>query len=168
LQRKKTNFTSESAEKAAMVILRRTVAGLSHTALVRFVGRARRAARVRGDVHVLITTGGELASLNRRFRGQPQPTDVLSFPAPSHLPWSYAGDLAIAADLAAQNGRKMGHSAAEEVKILILHGVLHLAGYDHERDNGQMARKEERLRRQLRLPVGLIERNRRAAPRSRR
>ena len=161
-------FTAENAKKTPVVILRSTVSGLSETALVRFVGRARRAAGLRGAVNVLITTSGELRSLNRRFRGKDQPTDVLSFPAPRHLPLSYAGDLAISADLAAQNGRKLGHSSAAEIKILVLHGVLHLAGYDHDRDNGRMARKEERLRRQLRLPVGLIERNSQSAPRSKR
>lgn len=123
---------------------------------------------MRGEVNVLITSSGELRSLNRRFRGKDQPTDVLSFPAPAHLPLNYAGDLAISVDLAARNGRRLGHSAAEEVKILILHGVLHLAGYDHERDNGAMARKEERLRQHLGLPVGLIERNSEPARRRKR
>jgi len=148
-----------------VVTLRKTVAGLTEIALARFLGRATRAVGLRGTVNVVITTSRELRSLNRRFRGKDQPTDVLSFPAAAHLPLKYAGDLAISAELASQNGRKLGHTASEEVKILILHGVLHLAGYDHERDNGAMARKEERLRRELRLPVGLIERNRQSARR---
>jgi probable rRNA maturation factor len=152
----------------SVVILRKAVSGLTKVGLRRFLGRARRAAGLRGAVNVLITTKGELRLLNRRFRGKDQATDVLSFPAPGHLPLKYAGDLAISADLAAQNGRKLGHSAVEEVKILILHGVLHLAGYDHERDNGAMARMEERLRRQLRLPLGLIERNIQSARRRKR
>lgn len=62
--------------------------------------------------------------------------------------------------MAAQNARLLGHSPAEEVKILALHGMLHLAGYDHERDHGEMARTEERLRKSLRLPAGLIDRSR--------
>jgi probable rRNA maturation factor len=66
--------------------------------------------------------------------------------------------VAISADIARENARRLGHSAANEVKILALHGLLHLAGYDHERDAGEMARKEKRLRQQLRLEAGLIER----------
>ena len=70
-----------------------------------------------------------------------------------------AGDVAISADIAAANARRLGHSAGEEIKILVLHGVLHLAGFDHETDDGKMARKEVRLRKALGLPAGLIERN---------
>jgi probable rRNA maturation factor len=69
-----------------------------------------------------------------------------------------AGDVAISADIARRNARRLGHSLADEVKILVLHGILHLAGFDHERDNGEMARKENRLRRQLKLEGALIER----------
>lgn len=128
----------------------------------RFVTRATRAAGLRGEVNVLVTTSREVRSLNRRFRGKNKPTDVLSFPPMQNLPEDFAGDVAIAAEVAAQNGRRMGHSPAEEVKILALHGVLHLAGYDHERDNGTMARKEQLLRKMLGLPLGLIERNQKA------
>jgi probable rRNA maturation factor len=69
-----------------------------------------------------------------------------------------AGDVAISADVARENAARLGHSVADEVKILALHGILHLAGFDHERDHGEMARKESRLRRQLKLEPGLIER----------
>ncbi len=93
--------------------------------------------------------------LNREFRGQDRATDVLSFPAPAN---GAGGELAICAPLAANNARLLGHSAGKEVQVLILHGLLHLAGYDHERDHGRMARKETKLRRVLGLPVGLIER----------
>ncbi|HMH00300.1 MAG TPA: rRNA maturation RNase YbeY, partial [Terriglobales bacterium] len=71
---------------------------------------------------------------------------------------AFAGDVAISAEMAAHNARLLGHSPAEEIKILALHGMLHLAGYDHERDHGEMARTEERLRKFLRLPAGLIDR----------
>jgi len=71
----------------------------------------------------------------------------------------FAGDVAISAEIARQNARRLGHTAAEEIKILVLHGMLHLAGYDHELDNGEMEREEARLRKSLGLPVGLIERN---------
>jgi probable rRNA maturation factor len=69
-----------------------------------------------------------------------------------------AGEVAVSAEIARENAERLGHSVASEVKILVLHGMLHLAGFDHEQDNGEMARKESRLRRQLRLEVGLIER----------
>ncbi len=69
-----------------------------------------------------------------------------------------AGEIAISSDIARQNSERLGHSLANEVKILTLHGMLHLAGYDHERDDGEMARKEARLRRQMKLEASLIER----------
>jgi len=142
-----------------LVILRKRVAGLSEVALARFVRRASRRATLRGAVNVLVTSSRELRALNHRFRGKDKPTDVLSFPPVLGLAPGFAGDVAISAEIAAQNARRLGHSAAQEIKILVLHGVLHLAGYDHERDGGEMARKEQRLRRSLGLPSGLIERN---------
>jgi probable rRNA maturation factor len=84
------------------------------------------------------------------------------------LPTKLAGDLAISAEIAARNAARLGHSLASEIKVLALHGVLHLAGYDHEGDRGQMAEKEERLRRELRLPTTLIERGEAAPRRARR
>jgi probable rRNA maturation factor len=142
-----------------MVILHKRVAGLSESALDRFVTRAKQAAGVRGAVTVLVTSSLELKRLNQRFRGKDKPTDVLSFPAEMISKGRFAGDVAISADIAAQNARRLGHSPAEEVKVLVLHGLLHLAGYDHEADSGAMARRETRLREQLRLPVALIERS---------
>jgi probable rRNA maturation factor len=124
-------------------------------ALKRFARQAQRAAGVRGEVCVWLASAAEIQRLNREFRGKNASTDVLSFPSPQG-----GGDIAISAPTARAQARRHGHSAAEEIKILILHGMLHLAGYDHERDNGRMARREERLRRQLRLPSGLITRTR--------
>jgi probable rRNA maturation factor len=77
---------------------------------------------------------------------------VLSFPRPS------GGDIAISAQIAGDNAHQFGHNLATELKILVLHGMLHLAGYDHESDNGRMARVESRLRSQLKLPASLIDR----------
>ena len=125
--------------------------------LSRFVARASRAARLQGTVNVLVTTSQELRALNRRFRKKDKTTDVLSFPP--MFDQGFAGDIAISAAIAARNAKHLGHSAAEEVKILVLHGTLHLAGYDHESDKGEMARVERRLRKILALPSGLIERN---------
>jgi len=141
------------------VILRKRTAGLSEPALERFVARAKRAVRLHGTVNVLVTTSRELRILNSRFRGLDKATDVLSFPPLFGLVADFAGDVAISADIAAQNALRLGHSAAVEIKVLALHGVLHLAGYDHERDAGEMGRKEAHLRKKLGLPVALIARN---------
>jgi probable rRNA maturation factor len=153
-----------------LVIVPKRIPGLSAATLERFVLKARRVARVRGTVNVLVTGNNELRSLNHRFRKKNKATDVLSFPAP---PGScngskpFAGDLAISADIARDNAIRLGHSLAAEIKILTLHGILHLAGFDHEQDEGQMARKESLLRRQLRLEIGLIERSNGASARRR-
>ena len=140
-----------------MVIFHKSVAGLTDLTLARFLTRARRATGLRGSVNVLITSNAEMKSLNRRFRGKDKPTDVLSFPAAPDAN-NLAGDIAISAEIATQNARALGHDPGVEVKILTLHGILHLRGYDHERDRGHMARREQKLRRELNLPVGLIER----------
>ena len=141
-----------------MVIFQKRVADLTELALTRFVARARQAAGLKGAVNVLLTSSAEMKSLNRRFRKKDKPTDVLSFPAEPDVQKQFAGEIAISAEIAAKNARALGHSPAEEVKILALHGILHLRGYDHECDNGQMARREKQLRAKLHLPVGLIER----------
>lgn len=96
-----------------------------------------------------------MQDLNRRYRHKNKPTDVLSFP--SGVP-GVAGDIAISLEIADANAAEIGHSLATEVKVLILHGLLHLAGYDHETDTGEMLAREALLRRRLKLPVGLIER----------
>jgi probable rRNA maturation factor len=141
-----------------LVIVQKRVADLTDMSLNRFLARARRAAGLKGLVDVLITTSAEMKSLNRRFRGMDKPTDVLSFPAERGRADDFAGEIAISAEIATKNARSLGHSPADEVKILVLHGVLHLRGYDHECDNGLMARREKQLRVKLRLPPGLIER----------
>jgi len=141
-----------------VIIFRTPVAGFSEASLARFVTRARCAVPLKKMVNVLVTTSRELQELNRRFRRKNRPTDVLSFPAAQGIT-NFAGDVAISAEIAAHNAAELGHTAAAEIKILALHGILHLAGYDHERDHGEMARKEERLRKLLGLPAGLIGRN---------
>jgi probable rRNA maturation factor len=141
-----------------LVIFHKPVADLTPLALTRFLARARRAAGLRGLVNIVVTSNTEMKSLNRRFRGKDKPTDVLSFPAAPNGEKGFAGDIAISADVATQNAHSLGHAPAVEVKILTLHGILHLRGYDHEREHGQMTRREQALRRELHLPVGLIER----------
>lgn len=138
-----------------MVIVRAKVSGVSRRGLERFLARARQVAGVSGEVNVLLTGNAEMRRLNREFRGKDQATDVLSFPDSAK---AAGGELAVCAPMAASQARLLGHSASQEVQVLILHGLLHLAGYDHERDHGRMARQETKLRRALGLPVGLIER----------
>ena len=135
-----------------VVIMEAKVAEVSPKALERFVAVARREARLRGDVNILLTGDKKMRELNRRFRHKDKSTDVLSFP--SHD----GGDIAISIPLAKQNARALGHGVTEELKILILHGALHLKGHDHERDNGAMALLEQRLRKKLALPISLTER----------
>jgi probable rRNA maturation factor len=140
-------------------------AEISARALTLFIARAQRAAGVRGEVNVLITDDAAMRELNRRFRRKDKPTDVLSFPAASNGAAGrkelWAGDIAISADIAARSAQELGHSLPDELKILILHGVLHLSGYDHETDNGEMASTEEKLRRALKLRGALTSRHRR-------
>jgi probable rRNA maturation factor len=144
---------------SAMVTIESKLIGISEPALGRFVLRARRAAGVRGQVHVLVVSSRRMRTLNRQFRGQDKPTDVLSFPAMPEVARDFAGDIVISGDIAATNARRLEHPLAQELKVLILHGVLHLGGHDHETDDGAMARKELRLRKQLKLSDGLIERS---------
>jgi len=125
-----------------------------------FASRAQRMLGLGGEVNIYVTSSREMQELNRRYRRKDKPTDVLSFP--SRVP-GVAGDIAISLEIADVNAAEIGHSLATEVKILILHGLLHLAGYDHEKDNGEMLAREADIRRELKLPVGLIERSQRAA-----
>lgn len=140
------------------IIYKRRIRGLSRQGLADFVAKACQAARLRGTVTVMITSNREVQVLNSRFKGSDRPTDVLSFPAPLFVR-GFAGDIAISADIASRNARALGHRCSDEVRILALHGILHLAGYDHEDDRGEMARTERLLRKKLDLPAGLIERS---------
>jgi len=121
-----------------------------------FLRAARRAVGIRGQVDVRITSNHEMRRLNRDFRGKDNPTDVLSFPAAQN--GKIAGDIAISRNIARHNARLLGHSIATEVRILLLHGLLHLAGHDHESDHGEMAALEQKLRIKLNLPASLSER----------
>jgi probable rRNA maturation factor len=126
--------------------------------LNRFLSSAQAAVRLRGEVSVLLTTDQAIRRLNRQFRRMNKATDVLSFPAPQEATGEVAGDLAISVPTALRQAREQRHSLSVEIKVLILHGLLHLAGFDHEADDGQMARRERLLRGRLGLPLGLIER----------
>jgi probable rRNA maturation factor len=130
----------------------------SARSLARFLKAAQGAVRLKGQVTVLLTTDAAIADLNRRFRGKNETTDVLSFSAEGLGAEGIAGDLAISVSTAMRQAAGQGHSLAAEIKVLILHGLLHLAGGDHEVDAGRMARRERMLRGRLGLPLGLIER----------
>ena len=151
--------------------------------LGRFLRDAQSAVKLRGEVSVLLTSDENMRRLNREFRKKNKTTDVLSFPvdfsdfsktgrnrAPgkkSRTTASYgapseseiAGDLAISIPTARRQAEERGHALGVEIRVLLLHGLLHLAGYDHETDDGEMARREQRLRAKLGLPHGLIERS---------
>jgi len=116
------------------------------------------------SVTVCIVSDAKIARMNKTYRGKPGPTDVLSFPAEARkrpmaagrkaaadAATAYLGDIAISAATARRNAARFGRTFPAELRILILHGVLHLLGYDHETDRGQMDRLEEKLRRRLRL-----------------
>lgn len=137
-----------------VIIFERAIDGVSRAGLERFARRTQKLARAMGEVDILIAGDRCLRELNRRFRGKDRPTDVLSFAKGGGA----GGDIAISADYARRNARLHGHSRSDELKILILHGLLHLAGHDHATDRGEMQRLETRLRRRLKLPVSLIER----------
>jgi len=126
--------------------------------LARFLTRAQTAVRLRGQVTVLLTSDAAIRDLNARFRGKNQPTDVLSFPASKLVQSQEKGDVAISVETAIRQSVEQGHSLTTEIKVLMLHGLLHLAGHDHETDAGEMRKREQILRAKLGLPLGLIER----------
>jgi probable rRNA maturation factor len=130
--------------------------GLSASGLGRFLRLAQKAVGLDGEVHLLLADDRTLQRLNRTFRGKNKATDVLSFPAAPES--EVAGDLAISLETAARQAARFGHTLRDEVRILLLHGTLHLAGFDHEADSGEMASREAELRRALKLPTSLIAR----------
>ena len=125
--------------------------------LARFLRRAIDATGLVGEVSVLLTGDAAVRALNRKYRHKDKATDVLSFPATA-MAEGVAGDLVISLETALLQAAERGHPLEMEIKVLLLHGLLHLAGYDHEADNGAMHRKETRLRRELGLTEGLIQR----------
>ena len=125
-------------------------------------------ARARGVVSVALVSDRRVRALNRTYRRTDYATDVLSFGEPSALgvqtsassPQPFIGEIVIARGVAKRQAREARHSEQTELRVLALHGLLHLLGYDHEQDNGRMQRVERRLRRKGGLPAGLIERTR--------
>jgi probable rRNA maturation factor len=146
-----------SSPDGSTVLFRRAPASLRRRPLAAFahvletqVARGRR-------FDCLIAGNAELRRLNRQFRGEDHATDVLSFPS-LDADAGGLGDVAISLGRARAQARQFGHSVEDEIRILMLHGVLHLLGMDHENDGGRMARAEKRWRTRLGLPSSLIAR----------
>lgn len=161
-----------------MILNRQRTVAVSLRSLDRFGRRIRQTLDLPEDsLTVCLVSEAEITRWNRAYRGKKGPTDVLSFPtgierhsgaaggsrrsrsgrkAEPTPPWAaetdgYLGDIAIAPAVARRNARRLGRGLARELRILMLHGTLHLLGYDHERDHGEMDRLERRLRRRLGL-----------------
>ena len=146
-----------------LITYRRKPATLDDKSLQSFAEALRdRVARGR-EFHCRITNDAELRGLNAQFLGKDYATDVLSFPskiADDKIAsgTESLGDIAVSIQRARAQAHEWRHSTDDEIRILMLHGVLHLMGMDHESDSGRMKRAEIRWRRKLGLPVGLIER----------
>jgi probable rRNA maturation factor len=145
-----------SSPEGSSVTFRRVPQDVRPRAIQLFARKLQRDLAKGRPFDTLITGDAELQRLNRDYRGKDYATDVLSFP--SEESDSRIGDLAISAARARAQARRFGHSTEVEIRILMLHGVLHLTGLDHETDSGAMARAEKRWRARLALPNGLIER----------
>jgi probable rRNA maturation factor len=130
------------------VAFRRAPATLHRASIESFAQLLRK--RLRAEFTCLVTTDAELKRLNQQFRNKDYPTDVLSFPGTLELAISY--------QRAGAQAKEFGHGLEDEIRILMLHGVLHLLGMDHETDEGAMARREAIWRRKLGLPNSLIQR----------
>lgn len=138
-----------------LVLFRRAGNAIDRRQIRQFASRLR--AEVAGGraFSCLVTDDRELRRLNGHFLGKNYPTDVLSFPSGGG---DGLGDIAISSNRAAEQARRFGHTIDDEIRILMLHGVLHLLGMDHDTDKGTMARVEKRWRKKLGLQAGLIER----------
>jgi probable rRNA maturation factor len=144
-----------SAPEGSTVTFRRIPAEVRPRALQLFARRLQDDIAKGRPFDCLLTGDAELRGLNGRFRGKDEATDVLSFPTGGR---GRLGDIAISLGRARLQAREFGHSTETEVRVLMLHGLLHLLGMDHEADAGRMARAEKRWRTRLGLPGGLIER----------
>ncbi len=139
-----------------MILNRQRSVRVSAAELGRFLARVERELKLKKNaVAVCLIADAEMARLNRTYRRKDYPTDVLSFPSDSLQTAGqgrgFLGDVAISPAVARRNAKEAGRALHDELRILILHGVLHLMGYDHEADHGEMERKERRLRRKLGL-----------------
>jgi probable rRNA maturation factor len=113
----------------------------------------------RRQIELIITDDHGITALNKEHRGKAKPTDVLSFPMGDTLPYTPLGVIVISKDYVIKNAELYGHSKQEELTLLFIHGLLHLLGFDHETDEGQMRHKEEVIINAWKLPQSLIVRN---------
>lgn len=110
------------------------------------------------DIEIILTYNDTIQSHNKQYRNIDKPTDVLSFPIENITGHEPAGTIIISLDYAASVSRELEHSLDEEVALLLIHGLLHLLGHDHEVDNGEMRDKEEHWIKKFNLPKSLIVR----------
>jgi probable rRNA maturation factor len=157
-----------SSPEDRLVLYRGAPRGFSRPAVSRWAERLRTEVAGGRGFRCLVAGDRELRRLNRLFLGRGYPADVLAFPEPGQPGESggpggevFLGEIAVSAERALEQAAERGHAAEEEIAILLLHGLLHLMGMDHETDRGKMARAERRWRRALGLGSGLIERSRR-------
>lgn len=113
---------------------------------------------IAGDIELVFVSDDEMREINRNQRGIDKATDVLSFPY-EHVPGALIGSVVINTDTASRVAVQLGHSIECEIALLFLHGVLHILGYDHEIDSGQMREKEREVIEHFNLPPSLIIRN---------
>ena len=151
-----------SSPEGSTVIFRRVPPALRRRTVESFARTLGREVAKGRAFDCLVTGDTELRRLNREFRGKDCATDVLSFPsaapAARRAPGSRLGDIAISFQRARVQAHAFGHGLEREIQVLMLHGLLHLLGMDHESDAGRMLRAEKRWRARLGLPGGLIER----------
>ncbi len=129
----------------------RALPGLSKRLREVGVAALQRVGVVEGELSVLFCDDRTMELLNRRFRHKAKPTDVLSFPAHDRLPSGtvHLGDVAISVETAARQAETAGHSLERELCLLLIHGALHVCGFDHEQDHGEMEALEKQLREEL-------------------
>lgn len=145
-------------EAESILLYLRTPRSLERKALSAFAKQLQELVAGGREFHCLLTDDKELLRLNRDFLSHDYPTDVLSFPSTEEDP--ALGEMAISIDRAREQAENLGHALQTEVQILMLHGLLHLLGMDHETDRGTMRRAETKWRKKFGLPSGLIERAR--------
>jgi probable rRNA maturation factor len=111
------------------------------------------------DFELIVVDNETIQKLNKEYRNIDKATDVLSFPLDAMNEYMPIGTIIISADKVKQKADELGHSKEDEFKLLLIHGLLHLIGYDHETDNGEMREKEEEIIKKFNLPKSLIIRN---------
>jgi probable rRNA maturation factor len=110
------------------------------------------------EIELIVTENDTIAALNQEYRSKDTPTDVLSFPMENAVANMPLGSIVISADFVQEKANELGHSEKDEFSLLFIHGLLHLLGYDHEKDHGEMRKKEKELIKKFDLPSSLIVR----------